>query len=173
MKKLIIILILFTGSLASFSQKIKEQKTDPVTGQQIKSTIAEFIYSTFNNEYVTSECIRKGDNYSLVLRITTTNTVYTVQQGKPLIIKLSNDSSLRLTVPIDFTSKIGSGIAGSFGQIKYGVTIEFKLNAHDKASLINTPIKLVRMYADNFSNDYEIKSKYKNVISKQLSLLSQ
>ncbi len=173
MKKLIITILIATGSMASFSQEIKEEKVDPVTGQPYKITKAEFIYSTASNEYITAECIRKGNDYSLVLRVTTTNTVYTVKQGKPLILKLANDSSLRLTVPVDFTSKIGNGIAGSFGQIKYGVTMEFKLNEHDKNALMNTPLKLIRMYADNFSNDYELKSKYKNIIAKQMALITK
>ena len=173
MKKFIITLLVATGSMASFSQEIKEEKTDPLTGNKIKITKGEFIYSTSGNEYITAECLRNGDKYSLVLRVTTTNTVYTVLQGKPLILKLSNDSSLRLIVPIDFTSKIGSGIAGSFGQIKYGVTMEFKLNEHDRLALLSNQVKLVRLYADNFSNDYEIKNKYRNVIPKQLSLLAK
>lgn len=173
MKKFIITLIVAFGTLTSFSQEIKEEKTDPLTGNKIKITKGEYIYSTSGNEYITAECIRNGDKYSLVLRVTTTNTVYTVLQGKPLILKLSDDSNLRLTVPVDFTSKMGGGISGSFGQIKYGVTMEFKLSAAEQTALLNNQVKLIRMYADNFSNDYEIKSKYRNVIPKQLNLLAK
>jgi len=174
MKKLILPSLLILSALSGWSQKIKETKTDNTTGEKIVSTMPEMIYAvTSKDQYISTECIRKGNQYTLILRVTTTNTVYVIQQNKPLILKLSNDSLLRLPVPEEVYSKLGGGIQESLGQIKYGISIPFKLSEKEKNVLVNYPVKLIRVYADNFSDDYEIKSKKQGLISKQLKFLEK
>ena len=174
MKKSLLLVIVFLQTVNLFSQKLKPERTDNMSGDKIKSTEPEYIFSTMNNQYISAECIKTGEkNTSVVLRISTTNTVYMVSQGKPVILKLYNDSTMRLSPGADVISKLGGGISGNFGLIRYGVTIELRLSAKEKEVLKVQPIKLIRVYIDDVSEDYEMKSKNRSMVLKHLQLLDK
>lgn len=167
-------LLIILGSILSFmgyTQQLKEETVD-ANGKKIKRTTADYVYSSSKNGFITSECYRVDNDYYLMLRITTTNTVYTVKESMPLIIKLADDNTLRLKVLADVTSAVGKGIQASYGEERYGAAVTIKLTFEQKDALIKNPIKLLRIYYDNVSDDYEVKSKVKNVIQKQLKLIN-
>jgi len=172
MSRLIIplLLIAFTSS----AQTIDENKTDEFTGARIVSTSWEWLnYGGVATLYTRIRFV--DDEYSLHVKYAVTGgkygVVFSIGNDDPLMLKLANDTILRLMPQSGEVSCRGCGAPGYVGSAGWGTHTIYPLTPEQIELLIEQPIIKTRMYTRKGYYEMDVNRKKTAIVSNALKLL--
>jgi len=170
-------IILTTLALVVLSNQCKAQKmekpiTDKFTGSTSISTTLERIYATASPVTTgVNVAVKKiDDNYILAVNIVIVNgeSFYSIDKDNMLSLKLADNTVLNLADAVATTS-----VEKLMGYNRRSESIIFyTLSKDDMTKLMTSNVTAVRVATSKGDFDYDIASKYADLIKKEIALFS-
>lgn len=152
------------------AQTIEENYTDDFTNNKIIRTSWEvFSRNPDLNGYLRISKI----NNKTYLDLKLFTGVVSMEKGSEFMLKLTNDSIVKLAANETVISCLGCGAIGLLGSQAYGLNVSFELAEEIIALLFQKPVKKARIYFRTGYREADIKEKFGDVIQKLLSLVKK
>lgn len=152
------------------SQKLVENKIDEFTKHAVKRTSWEILMEKFG----TTIYIRfsKIDSIEVLdLKIMLGGKVFAVSDGETLMLKLSNDSIMKLNTVSYEVACIGCGARGLPGSAAYGVHVKYIIDETNHELLKKYKIKKVRLYTTDGYHEEEVTKKRESILQETIVLV--
>lgn len=159
MKPLLPLLLLLC--LNSFAQKLVTNKKDEFTGRYVKETSVEILSHPFKMSGYSYDFRFKSVDTDIYLNLkimSISNSVFAIKDGNVLMLKMGNDSILKLSNSEYTISQSGKGASGIVGSACQGVSLYFPLSKEDIETIKNTKIVKVRLYTTDGYTEQVVKA---------------
>lgn len=169
-KTALIILILLTGIISkSFGQKLEENKKDDFTGNMIKRTSWENLFTTMTANAFFRISL-DGDNESFDFKYQD-GSVFSIDKDQELLLKLDNGDVVTLKNYQYTTTCKGCGARGFTGSSAEGIQVLYLLSKDQITQLKAHKIVKVRINTVEGFFDHDVKDKNAVKIQDCLNLL--
>ena len=171
--KKLLLLIITTVTLSSYSQEFVKNEVDEFTNKSIKITSWAKLNRT--SKVRSNIRIRKINNtYILDYRfLTSSKSVFSVEKGSELMFKMSDESIIKLTNSKFQISSTGGGSIGVIGSAMPGMELSFVLDEDTMKKFQTLDIAKVRIYTTDGYIDCKVKKKHGNHLKELLDLYNQ
>jgi hypothetical protein len=171
-----ILLPLLISPLFCISQKLTENQVDEFTKNTVKRTSWEPLSKT-GRMYAHVRAAKINDKYSLDLKLMFKEgllygtSVFAVKDGQNVMLKLDNDSIVKLDVLKYEISCRGCGAINLIGSDGQGVHLIMLLDKETVAYLSGNKVVKIRVYTTDGYTESDIKEKHQQSISSLFKLL--
>lgn len=165
-------LLLF--GLSTSAQTIDENKTDEFTGARIASTSWEWL--NYGGKATLYQRVRIV-NGQIALHVKYMvaggkyGVVFSIRDDDPFMLKLENDTIIKLYPVKGEVSCRGCGAIGLSGSSAWGTHTVYDLNEEQLELLIENPIVKTRMYTRDGYYEMDVNKNRTNYVSNALKLL--
>ena len=159
MKPLLPLLLLLCST--AFAQKLVTDKKDEFTGKYVKETSVEILSHPFKMSGYSYDFRFKSVDTDIYLNLkimSISNSVFAIKDGNVLMLKMGNDSILKLSNSEYTISQQGKGASGIVGSACQGVSLYFLLSKEDIHVIKNTKIVKVRLYTTGGYSEQDVKA---------------
>jgi hypothetical protein len=170
------ILISICFSFGSYAQTIKENQVDEFTKNKIVRTSWEPL-SKKGKIYSHARASIINTTRYLELKImlsaglTMEHSVFAIEDGETVMLKLDNDSIVNLNNPEHQISCTGCGAINIIGGGVQGIHLKINLANMQIDNLINHKITKIRIYTTDGFVENEVPGKFQETVSKELKLI--
>lgn len=165
-----IFLLLFLLPQIGISQELIENKTDEFTKSKILRTSWEPLTRT-QTLYSFTQVAKINDNIYLRLKYTIPHIVFSIREDDHVMLKLANDSIIKLPYPKSQVSCRGCGVNGLSMSNHDGVDISFLIDPDLAKLLSQNLIVKIRVYTTKGYTEEDVKEKLANNLIKELKLI--
>jgi hypothetical protein len=178
MKNILLVVLAFL-SLTVSAQKLLKPEVDRITGDTTWSTSKNKIY--LNGNYLAQqgeavECFVSKTVKAIVLTLIpqtlNENSSFTINEGQKAYLKLKDNSLVTLTCQFNLNSQTRrsnvDGTRYSNGILK----VPYLISAENIAKIMSADLIFLRIETSNGNFDCDIKSKFAQVIKKQVELIT-
>jgi hypothetical protein len=168
MKKNLLVVTLCFSTVFCFSQKLEENEVDEFTGNSIKRTSWELL-STFKPYFRISKI---NNSYTFQIKLMLGN-VFSIDKGEFLMLKLDNDSIVKLPNLEYAITCTGCGAVGYLGSGAQGIHVKYILHEEAREKLKKHLVTKIRIYTSDGYVDYDTKKKNAQKIIKALEIIDR
>lgn len=173
MKKQILIVGLLLLTLNLFSQKLKSPLVDKISGDTTWITSSEKLFAKASFSGTVGEQLyvsvgKTKDIYLLFFSVQTgKSSVFSVEEGQKVYIKLKNDTVVTLVNIQNTVSKSNAISYGSNSNSYYQIT------NHDIEKFSSSNVQFIRIEHSDGIFEYDIKEKFSEAIKSLVLLIKQ
>ncbi len=164
MKKTLLILSTIIVSSA-YSQKITENKKDDMTNNFVISTSKERLSGGMSSTWIKTGVTKINSTYYIESTIGLSGSFFIIRENAEMIIKLSNDSIIKL-VCLKMESA-HEGMGGKQADVSYRIS-DYAIN-----QLKTFDVKKIRIYTTDGYTDIEVSDKNKSMIKNEILLIEK
>lgn len=170
MKKTALLGLLVFFGVLTFGQTLEKNEVDEFTNNSVKRTSWETINMTMKfTAYFRISKINDNTYFDLKMMIGT--SVFSINKGQELMIKLSNDNIVKLpNLEYAITCR-GCGAKGLSGSEAQGIQVSYPISKEQIEQLKSGTGNKLRIYTNDGYVENDMKAKNYNKIIKALSLV--
>jgi hypothetical protein len=143
----------------SYSQSIKENKTDEFTKSKVISTDWEVLNREFSCGCASFYRFRKvNENISFEFKYMDSK-VLSVHKDFDFMFKLSNDSIISIKTNEGFVGCRGCGAIGFSGSEAWGINVVYPIDKDILEDLLSSPLTKIRFYTTSGFINLDVKEK--------------
>ena len=171
MRKYIVATLLFFLSLnTSFSQKLVENKIDEFTKHAVKRTSWETLMEKFGMVIYLRVSVIDSTEY-IDVKSMLGGKVFAIPKGETFMIKLANDSIVKLNTLSHEVSCRGCGAKGFSGSATEGIQVAYVIDKQTHDLLKQYPIKKVRLYTTEGYHEEDVNKNKSDALQSILKLI--
>lgn len=172
--KYLIVSLLVLSSLSLKAQRIEENKIDDFTKTRVTRTSWNYLYKSggWVPLWLGVRVSKINDTYWLNLKIMNGGHVESILEGAKFMLMLSNDSVVELANSAYAISCTGCGAIGFVGSAGQGLAADFMIRNNDVPSLMNNPIKKVRIYLSDGYEEGALKGALVDLIMDDIKMIN-
>jgi hypothetical protein len=168
--KYLIGLLFLSLSFVIKAQTIKENTIDEFTKKKVMRTSWDLICRSVKLTAYTSVS-KINDDIFISLKLMPGLGVFSISEGDEFLLKLANDSIVKLKCLKYTISCIGCGAIGFMGSGTQGISVDYPISVEQYNRLLDDKINKIRIYTSNGYIESGIKEKFAEVFKKQLTLI--
>lgn len=167
-KQILLFALLFSISILN-AQEIVKNEVDEFTGKTVKVSNWEVLNKS-SKLYSYVRIQQVDELYYFDFKFMASNDVYTVTEGENLMLKLNDESILKLYNPKLNISNYGEGSIGIAGSKMFGMNITCALTKEQLLELSNHEIIKTRIQTESGYFENEVKMKQAKKVKELIQL---
>jgi hypothetical protein len=176
MKKILILATLIFSTVFCFAQKLEKNEVDEFTGNSVKRTSWEDLVLSNNltdlaNTFASKFRISKIDDFYYFDFKLMLSGDFSIEEGQLLMLKLGNDSIVKLSNLEHKTTCLGCGAVGVAGSKFPGISVSYVLSTEQIDELKKHKAVKIRVYKSDGYVEREIKEKNAKKFIKALEII--
>ena len=163
-------------SIVTHGQMIKEDQVDEFTKNKVVRTSWEPLTKKgkiYSHARVSKINTTTYLDFKIMLSagLTMDHSVFAIEKGETVMLKLNNDTIVTLNNPEHLISCTGCGAINIIGSGVQGIHLKIDLTDNQISTLLDHKITKIRIYTTDGYVENEVPDKFQEIVSKELSLI--